>query len=87
MILAVLLGGSGPASGAAGSIVPADPPAVAAHTAWSGDFDLLLSRSLDAIRAAALRDLELEAAPVHAELWAGRTTTSTGCSTGGPAIS
>ncbi|HYI70822.1 MAG TPA: hypothetical protein VEX87_13805 [Skermanella sp.] len=68
MILAVLLGGSGPASGAAGSIVPADPPAVAAHTARSGDFDLLLSRSLDAIRAAALRDLELEAAPVHAEL-------------------
>src|SRR5699024_6313146 len=48
-----------------GLAVPAVPDS---RDARSSDFDLLLSRSLGAIRAAALRDLELETAPVHAEL-------------------
>jgi hypothetical protein len=74
MILAALSGGIGPAAVAlagdqvaakAGDQVTAVPNP---RDGMSGEFDLLLSRSLGAIRAAALRDLELETAPVQAEL-------------------
>jgi hypothetical protein len=65
MLLAAVPVGVGHAAGAAGLAAPVvQDPREARHV----DFELLLSRSLGAIRAAALRDLELETAPVHAEL-------------------
>jgi hypothetical protein len=69
MILSALLGGIGQA--ACDPVAKADDQVTAVpdpRDRMSGEFDLLLSRSLGAIRAAALRDLELETAPVQAEL-------------------
>ncbi|WP_037450616.1 hypothetical protein [Skermanella stibiiresistens] len=67
MIVAALLGAVDPANAGVANTETASTGG-APGTASLGDIDLLLSRSLGAIRAAALRDLELETAPVHAEL-------------------